>query len=85
MSYSILERARSFEEDIEQYENECADLMLEETKRVRAMEKPSDAPISLFSHFLTNTLAFDHSTETESFKTGVSKSIWRRSRRDMLV
>lgn len=39
MSSSLLERARSYEEDIDQYENECAELLTETPKRVRGETK----------------------------------------------
>lgn len=51
MSSSILERIRLYEEDIEQFENECADLMTEETKRVRAKEKQLKRPDFFFGLF----------------------------------
>ena len=35
MSSTLLERARALEEDIEQYEEACSEVLMEETKRVR--------------------------------------------------
>ena len=35
MSSSLLERTRAYQEDIDQYEDACAELLLEEASRVR--------------------------------------------------